>query len=367
MAFSTPFFNATGRVQQPSAPAQPQYIQNFSSGGLMNPTRSSGTVLGTSTNRSVSSGGSSGGNSGGGSQPTYNAPSQQDNGLSDMYGALRNEISSGWDNYINSLNQQLEGLNPQREAQEQIATSQYNQGVNTLGLQKTQGMQSLESERGKLEKNQTKTLRDLSGNLKNAFMAGNVYLGARGAGDSSAADQYSMALTKEGTRQRGDVMSQTSDQLQEINTRGENLTNIYNTEVNNLEQIKNSKVAEIAQWFANAQNQIRQAQASGQLSKSQDLASLSKDILNQAISQMNTINQEVSNRRSALESWAIGQSQNIQQLKSNLQNVSNFSASLPQAQQIAGTPNVDSGGNIRVATGTGMYSDEERKRLLGLA
>ena len=106
-------------------------------------------------------------------------------------------------------------------------------------------------------------------------------------------------------------------------------------------------------------------QASGQLSKSQDLQSLSRSILDQAISQMNTLNSEVSSRRSALESWAISNSQNIQQLKSNLQNVAQFSAQMPGYQQIAGQPQIDSGGNFRVQTGYGVTGGKKFNPLTG--
>lgn len=284
----------------------------------------------------------------------------------DPYAAYRNEISQGWDNYLGQLNSMYEGLNTQRSSQEDIANSQYKQGVNTLDLQKTQGLSNLDTEKSELQTNQAKTLRDLSGSLKNAFMAGNVYLGARGAGDSSAANQYSYALAKEGSRQRGDVMSQTADQMAEINKRAENLQNVYNTEVNNLDEVRNSKISEIANWFAGQQNYVKSQIASGQLNKSQDLASVSKSILDRALSAMDTINQEVSNRRSALESWAIAQSDNISQLRTNLANISDFTANLPGYQAINGTPTVDSSGNINVAMGYGS-DNEKLKKLLGLA
>lgn len=284
----------------------------------------------------------------------------------DPYAGLRSEIGSGWDQYINSLNEQLGGLDIQRKGQEDIATSGYQQGLNTLGLQKGQGITSLGNERRALEQNQAKTLRDLSANQRSAFMAGNNLLGTRGASDSSAANQYSFALAKEAGRQRGDIMTNTSNQLQEINQREENLNNIYNTEVNNLESTKNAQFGQIAQWFGDAQNKIRQAQASGQLNKSQDLASLSKDILNQAISEMNRINTDVSQRRSALESWAMTNSKNISELKANMQQASQFSAQLPGFQNIAGAPQVDSTGNVRTALNyaNGLTDEEKRRRAL---
>lgn len=280
---------------------------------------------------------------------------------------LRGQISSGWDSYINSLDDQLAGLTSSRTAQEGIVNNQYNQGVNNLGLQLSQGNQALESNRNEALQNQTNNLRDISGNIRNAFQAGNVYLGSRGAGDSSASDQYSYALNKMGTQQRSNVMTDTAKILADINARGTNLQNIYNTEINNLGEMKNQKINEIAQWFADAQNQVRNLKSQGKLNKEQDIANLSKDLLNQALSAINNLNQYALNKRAALDQWAMGISDNIDQLKSNMQGTYNTNYSLPQPEYIYSGPQIDSSGNISLNTsggGGGIFSNEKDKNSL---
>lgn len=276
---------------------------------------------------------------------------------------LRDEISSGWDQYIRGLDDQLGGLSNSRSAQEGIVNSQYNQGVNTLGLQRDQGMQELGSDRTAAMQNQTSNLRDIAGNIRNAFQAGNVYLGARGAGDSSAANQYSYALNKMGTQQRSDVMNNTANILADVDARESNLNNIYSTEINNLGEQKNQQIQQVGVWFADAQNQIKQMQAEGRLRKSQDLSNLSKDLLNQAIARVNQIEQMSMNRKQALDQWAMGVSENIGQLRSNMQKVSQVDYSMPQAQQIAGAPQVDSSGNMATnfGGGGGLFNEERDK------
>lgn len=281
--------------------------------------------------------------------------------------SYRDEISSGWDSYIRGLDSQLGGLSTQRGAQESIVNSQYNQGINNLGLQRDQGVQALDQDRQAAQQNQVSNLRDISSNIRNAFQAGNVYLGARGAGDSSAANQYSFALNKMGTQQRSDVMNNTASILADVDARETNLRNIYDTEVRNLDGQKNQQVQQIALWFADAQNQIKQMQNEGKLRKSQDLQSLSKDLLNQAISRVNQIEAETSNRRQALEQWALGVSNNIGQLRSNMQQVAEYNPNLMQAQAINGAPQVDSSGNIATNFGGGgsIFDREEDNGLFG--
>ncbi|OQA79960.1 MAG: hypothetical protein BWY29_01088 [Microgenomates group bacterium ADurb.Bin238] len=251
-----------------------------------------------------------------------------------------------------------EGLSAQQAAQRGIAESQYTQGVASLGSQRTEGMGLLGRQREVATENQARNLRDIAANLKNSFMAGNVYLGAMGAGDSSAANQYSYALTKLGTRQRGDIMRQTADIQREIDDREAKLQNIYTEEVNRLASERDQKIMGVAQWFAEAQNQIRQAQAQGRLQKGQDLASLSQNLLNNAINNLNAVKQEEANRRAALEQWALSNAQNIQQVRANMGAIQGYNPRLPQAPRgIVGTPQVGAGGNMTVP---GYYSNYQQ-------
>ena len=184
----------------------------------------------------------------------------------------RSAIESAYSDYFNQLDTMLnEGLSAQQAAQRGIAESQYAQGVAGLGSQREEGLGLLGRQRETAAENQARNLRDIAANLKNSFMAGNVYLGAMGAGDSSAANQYSYALTKLGTRQRGDIMKQTADIQREIDDREAKLQNIYTEEVNRLASERDQKIMGVAQWFAEAQNQIRQAQAQGRLQKGHSL------------------------------------------------------------------------------------------------
>jgi hypothetical protein len=272
----------------------------------------------------------------------------------------RSAINSGYDSYFNSLNSILnETLPGQRTAQEQIVGSQFNQGVDRLGFQKTQGLNDLAAEETKTQSAQSKTLKDISENIRNSFNAGNVYLGARGAGDSSAANQYSYALTKLGSQQRGDINSQFQGIYGDINSRMTKLGDVYNQAVNDLSYERDQKVSGIAQWFGEQQNALKMAQANGELQKGQDLATLSQNLLNVALQNLQNVQSEVSNRRSALEEWAMSNSQNIQQLQGNMGAIASAPfAQAPKAQSIVGTPQTTASGGLFAPTGFGGSSNE---------
>lgn len=298
-----------------------------------------------------------------GSQPSQ--PSAEEQARNNYESQVRGDINSGYDSYISELDNILNSSLPgQQTSQQGIVESQYNQGLNTLGAQKTEGLFDLNTQRQKTESQQSKTLRDVSSNISNLFQTGNVYLGARGGGDSSAANQYSYALTKLGTQARSDVQRQGADIFSEINGREFKLKNMYDSEVRNLQETKNQKILSIENWFHEQQNALKQAKAQGQLSRSQDIANLSKSLLDQAIAAINFTKQEASNRQSALESWAMSNSSNINQLKSNLSSVSNYSSPNLQAKQIAGNPSYDSRGNLYTpAVGYGYGNNEEKKSI----
>jgi hypothetical protein len=272
----------------------------------------------------------------------------------------RNAINSGYDNYFKSLDDILNtSLPQQRTAQEGIIGSQFEQGQNTLNTQQTQGLADLDTTRRKTDTQQSKTLADLGDNIRNLFQAGNVYLGARGAGDSSAANQYAYGLTKMGTKQRGDVTAQYAEIQNDINDREFKLKTTVESELRNLQSERDQKVLQVSQWFSEQQQALKQAQAQGQLQKGQDLAALSQNLLNVALQQLQTVQQESSNRRSALEQWAMNNATNITQLKQNLAGISQTNYNMPSAQPVAGAPSVDSRGNL-FAGGFNAGTDEKR-------
>jgi hypothetical protein len=257
----------------------------------------------------------------------------------------RNEINSGWDAYTNQLNDMLNNNLPDwRSSQEQVAQGSQQSAMNELGIQKGS------SERA-LAEQQTKNLRDLSGNIRNLFEAGNIYLGARGAGDSSASNMYSYALTKLGNQARGDIQSQVASRQNQIR-------DIYNSENNRLQSELNTRMGQIADWFNNARMQLKSQLGEAGLGRSQDLQALSNNILNVALSNMQTLQQENANRRASLDSWALSNSQNASQLTNNMRTVQQ----MPGYQGLTGgQPLMSGSGGLYIPGGYGYSGDEERR------
>lgn len=288
-------------------------------------------------------------------------PSPEEQARIDAENQVRNDINSGYNDYFASLDNILNSSLPtQRDAQLGIASSQGLQAENTLGAQKEQGLADLAGQRRQTEAGQVKSLANLADDVRNLFQAGQNYLGARGAADSSAANQYSYAISKMGNKGRADVLTQAADINNQINDREFKLKSTYDTELRNIKEQVNQKTLEIANWFSQAQQQIQQMKAQGQLSKGQDLASLSKQLLAQAQNAMATAQQQAAGQVSALQTWAANNSTTIGQLKANMAAIPGVAQQI-QGQRLSGNIQGDSSGGFNFSpTGYG-YSNEQKR------
>lgn len=314
------------------------------------------------------------GGGGGGGNPVNTGPQSAPNPLdmgdwqnqqrvSQYENQVRSDINSGYDAYTSSLDQMLGGIPQQQAGQNQIVENNYNQGISDLGAQKASSLGDLNTQRRKTGEGQVKSLNDISDNIRNLFQAGNVMLGARGAGDSSAANQYSYAVTKLGAKQRGDVMAQTRSIESDIQDRESKLNNIVTQETGKLKTNRDNQVLQIAQYFQDAQNQLLQAKAQGQLQRGQSLAQLSTQLLQNAQAQLMQADANYKTQQNSLLQWAESNSKNIGQLKSNLAQLGQYNAPAIQTQAINGQPQFGAtGGLSSMFGGAGGFNDDERSR-----
>jgi hypothetical protein len=272
---------------------------------------------------------------------------------------MRGQIESGYNDYFSKLNDLYSGLDTQAQAQQNIAQNSYNQSIADLLANKQSSLGDLGLTEQKLQANQVKNLRDIASNIQNQYMAGNVMLGARGAGDSSAANQYSYALNRLGSKARGDVMTQTAQSQQEIENQKAKLNNIVTQETSRLDTELANVKQQISSWLAEQQNNIKGMIAEGTLRKNQDIQAASTNALNTAITLYQNKASEIQNRKATLESWAASNAANLNQLKTNMQGIAQYVPNMPTFGGINGGVQVDSQGNLRSLFGYGR-SDEDK-------
>ncbi len=326
----------TGPVQGPPIPTGISYP----SGGYIAPQQTQQTQQ---SQQQQSSGGSSG-------------PSYEDQ--------VRGDINSGYDSYFGQLDQMLGTLPTQKTALEGQVNSQFDKGVADLQGQQQVGMTDIQGYRDKATSQQERSLRGLAEDIQNQYQAGNIFLGARGAGDSSAANQYAYAVSKQGSKQRGDIMNKTSDVNQELDLRAQKLGDIYNTETTKMKADRDTQIGSVGQWFYQQQNALQQAKANGQLQKGQDLANLSKQLLSAAMQQISNVQANYQSQNNALQQWAMSNSQNITQLRGNMQAVSQYQMPTIANSSILGSPQLQANNSIYVPGNIGGYNDQTNNQLM---
>jgi len=160
-------------------------------------------------------------------------------------------------------------------------------------------------------------------------------------------------------------MRKSADILNEIGDREAKLQNIYNEQIKELQSESDQKLLGITQWFSEQQRAIKEALGTGAIAKGQDITAIAQRVKDYAISQLGLIEQEASNKRSALEQWAMSNAQTIQQLRANMQGIQAFSPNLPQARPVTGMPSFG-GGNMTVpGYYPGGQTEEEQRSLFG--
>lgn len=222
--------------------------------------------------------------------PATQAPQQSGPSEGDIY---LNWLKSQYDAQNASIDQMGSGIESQRTSMEQMANNNWQQTANTLGQQYSTNQTDLKDY-------QSKSLADISSNLKNLWEQGGRLLGSRGATDSSAANMYNYALGKLGSQQRGDIM-------QDVSKRLTNLKSVYDTNMKNLELEKNNNLQQIAQWYGDAVNQVRGM-------KSQLQGQVSEQALNVAMQMLGQVQDRTAQQRSILDQWAASTAQSLPQL-----------------------------------------------------
>ncbi len=245
-------------------------------------------------------------------------------------------LNEGYNQYLSNLDQQLGFYGQSAESQRGQAQNAYNQGANMVGSQYAQNQADLSASR-------EKTLRDLSQNLMQSWQQGNTYLGTRGASDSSAANQYAYALTKMGNQARGDVQGQYDQNMFK-------LKNTYDTELKNLDYQKQNQLAQISQWYAEAQAQVAGLKGRAAQERSQQALSMAMQMAQQ-------VQADNASKMQALDSWAANHATSWNQLAGQLAQTSSFKAPTPTFNNQGWTGGT--GRNTGVMAGYGATTEDK--------
>lgn len=228
-------------------------------------------------------------------------------------GSIRNNINSGYDQFTNTINNQIGGLGGEQQNYYDQIQGSYGSQKSGLDTSRANTNAELDSASQKVSDRKASSIRDLESNIRNQLYAGQVMLGSRGAGDSSAVNQYNYALTQQGNKNRSQLLKEANASQADIDLRRNQVTNTYNDNINQLDNWVGQQKLQVAQYISDKRAQLQQMLANGQIERGQALAALDQQIMQNAYSRLQQVEAQQANFKNSLMQWALNNSSNIQQ------------------------------------------------------
>lgn len=247
------------------------------------------------------------------------------NNPSNREAQVRNEINTGYDEYVKKLGGLETSFNKSQEEDLTSASKVYEQIFGGLEDQKKTNMEKLDANRGQVKERETSSIKELQDNLSNVVRGMSMQLGAMGGGDTSASKvMMPYAYTKIAGQQEGSIRNQSNQQLFEIDQQ-EKDTELQFTEMwRDTEIQKEQQLKSVKEYYGNAIRNVQLAIANAPLDKAKDLASLSQSLLSEATANLRTLETETRQRQTDIANWATGRMSELNNLKLQLSGSANF-------------------------------------------
>lgn len=209
------------------------------------------------------------------------------------------------DPIFRSLDQRLGNLAGRRAADEGFISQNVLAQQDIAERERARGIRSLESSQEKEQQKGKRALRDLEQDIRNSLEATQRFLGARGAGDSSATGQASEALSKQALKARGGIMESRDQALAEIELRKQDVNDLAANELSNIERWKSDSLAALGREY----NDLRDRLESGLAQADSERARIIQDRLDQAdqnlVSRLQQLDDATLNYKSGVTQWAM--------------------------------------------------------------
>ena len=330
------------RNAQPSQPSTPSFSPYKSGSSPSSSVPSSG-----SGNKQSSSGGGSGSSSKGNSTAESLTRQQEK-----IRNSIKDSFSSTIKNYKNAI-RRLPG--EQQDSMQQIENLAGTQ-ITSIQDALNAALEKFSGYRGEVAQNQKETLQDLSNNTRNLFQAGNNYLGARGAGNSSATGMYSAALTQQANKQRADVQNATNQQYNDLNSSEQDTRNQAQQNIDAVNTWKATQTQTIVQQYQDLKRQLEAAYANANDMQKQAIANLNTQLYQQAAASLSNIQQVASQFHQNLGQLVGQQAGQTGRMTGAVRNVAEQAAGTVQAIDAIPLEGIEQGQSMQDGTIIGYYN-----------
>lgn len=254
--------------------------------------------------------------------------------------AAINAARNAFSNAYNPLFAQLDamaGLIPQQQQQrEQGIQNMYGSQVGEIQGARDSAMAGLDVSKQQVAQRQAKSVRDLQENMRNLLQAGNIQLGVGGAGDSSAKDMLSFALSKAAGRSGADISNQAQAMYTDIDMQGNQIKATYDDNLAKLATWRDTNLSEVTKWAQEMLMNIESQKATAKGQQAAALAANETNIINNALSRLQQIDDQVSSWNKGIQEWALNRMAQIDDAKAKISGYGKYTPGQITAQELQG-------------------------------
>ena len=231
----------------------------------------------------------------------------------------------------------MAGLIPQQQQQrEQGIQNMYGSQVGEIQGARDSAMAGLDVSKQQVAQRQAKSVRDLQENMRNLLQAGNIQLGVGGAGDSSAKDMLSFALSKAAGRSGADISNQAQAMYTDIDMQGNQIKATYDDNLAKLATWRDTNLSEVTKWAQEMLMNIESQKATAKGQQAAALAANETNIINNALSRLQQIDDQVSYWNKGIQEWALNRMAQIDDAKAKISGYGKYTPGQITAQELQG-------------------------------
>ena len=231
----------------------------------------------------------------------------------------------------------MAGLIPQQQQQrEQGIQNMYGSQVGEIQGARDSAMAGLDVSKQQVAQRQAKSVRDLQENMRNLLQAGNIQLGVGGAGDSSAKDMLSFALSKAAGRSGADISNQAQAMYTDIDMQGNQIKATYDDNLAKLATWRDNNLSEVTKWAQEMLMNIESQKATAKGQQAAALAANETNIINNALSRLQQIDDQVSSWNKGIQEWALNRMAQIDDAKAKISGYGKYTPGQITAQELQG-------------------------------
>jgi hypothetical protein len=266
-------------------------------------------------------------------QETYSppsGPSQKEIDTQRLYEErMRSGINAAYSPIFTELDRQIGLLPTQRAEFEQNIANLAGTQATGVEQQRLAGEQKMAAATEAEKAQAAGSLRDLEQDLRNQIRAWAVYLGGKGAGESSAPGMVSEIVTKGGLKARSGILAARNKALNDIQLKVQDINNLASQEVNKIDQWKSTNLASISQWATNRLNELNTAKANASAEQQNTINNLIQETHTQYLTRLQQLQDSYNNYNAQVSLWQQQRTADMQDYATKLQLASQYTSTAP--------------------------------------